>query len=245
MDFHYVVYKTTNIITNQIYIGVHKTKIINDSYLGSGVLLRKAILEYGASAFEKSILHVFDNPDEMYDKERELVNREFVSTTATYNVCLGGSRNWRYSHPDKVAVILEKIKNSINNREHFLKVVSSESRRKMSIAKKGKPLSEEHKQKIIAYRIGKPLSEETKAKIAESNRGLKRSEETRRKISEILRASPGHNTGHKHSEESKAKMREAKRKYLERRKAEKEASNHTSPNILQDPANSQDSQTES
>lgn len=37
---HFMVYKTTNLINKKIYIGVHSTRDINDSYLGSGKLLR-------------------------------------------------------------------------------------------------------------------------------------------------------------------------------------------------------------
>ena len=40
---YYTVYKTTNLVNNKIYIGVHTTEDINDDYLGSGSAIIKAI----------------------------------------------------------------------------------------------------------------------------------------------------------------------------------------------------------
>lgn len=63
------------------------------------------------------------------------------------------------------------------------KIVSAETRKKMSESQKGKHLSDEHRQKLSAANKGKTLSEDTKKKISEARKG-KLSEETRKKISE-------------------------------------------------------------
>ena len=42
------IYKTTNLINNKIYIGQHKSeKFEPNKYIGSGVVLLKAINKYG------------------------------------------------------------------------------------------------------------------------------------------------------------------------------------------------------
>jgi len=86
----YIVYKTTNLLNNKIYIGLHETEDINDSYLGSGILLKKAIKKYGASNFKKEILFVYDNKTDMINKEKELVSEAFIARRDTYNMSKGG-----------------------------------------------------------------------------------------------------------------------------------------------------------
>lgn len=69
----YLIYKITNLINNNIYIGAHKTRNKEDGYMGSGKLIKLAIKKYGLSNFKKEILHEMFSEIEMYDKERELV----------------------------------------------------------------------------------------------------------------------------------------------------------------------------
>ena len=51
-----IVYKTTNLINGKVYIG--KDRKNNPSYLGSGILLQKAIRKYGSDNFKKETLFV-------------------------------------------------------------------------------------------------------------------------------------------------------------------------------------------
>jgi len=87
--FNYL-YRTTNLINGKIYIGVHSTNRINDTYLGSGFILKRAIEKYGEKNFKKEILYLFDNIEEMYEKEKEIVNVDFVKRDDNYNMSIGG-----------------------------------------------------------------------------------------------------------------------------------------------------------
>jgi hypothetical protein len=88
---YYTIYKITNQINGKIYVGCHKTMKLNDDYMGSGECLKRAQAKYGIENFKKEILFVFDTPEEMYAKEKQLVNEDFVNDGNTYNVAIGGS----------------------------------------------------------------------------------------------------------------------------------------------------------
>lgn len=94
----YTIYKITNTVNGKFYIGCHITTDLYDSYMGSGLLLGKAIAKYGLDKFVKDTLHVFDNPAEMYAKETEIVNETFIADPNTYNLRLGGLGGWGYIH---------------------------------------------------------------------------------------------------------------------------------------------------
>lgn len=88
---YYTVYKITNTINNKIYVGFHKTSNLNDSYFGSGLLITKAIREYGKEHFSKEILAVFDNKEAAESYEAHIVDKEFTLREDTYNLALGGN----------------------------------------------------------------------------------------------------------------------------------------------------------
>ena len=86
----YYIYKITNLRNGKIYIGMHRTKSLDDGYMGSGKLLKAAIKKYGKENFKKEILEIFDNEEDMILKEKELVTDEFVLSEDNYNIMPGG-----------------------------------------------------------------------------------------------------------------------------------------------------------
>lgn len=93
---YYIIYKIINQIDGKLYIGSHKTKDLNDSYMGSGKYLLRAQTKYGIENFTKQILFIFNNAEEMYAKEAEIVNEDFIAEKNTYNVKVGGFGGWSY-----------------------------------------------------------------------------------------------------------------------------------------------------
>jgi len=100
---YHIVYKTINIVNNKCYVGVHSTNKIDDGYIGCGVTtgcnpnrfksprgLKEAFQKYGMHNFEREILHIFDNREEAFLKEAEIVNLDWVRSHDNYNLCLGG-----------------------------------------------------------------------------------------------------------------------------------------------------------
>jgi hypothetical protein len=71
--------------------------------MGSGKYLKYALKKYGIENFKKEILFVFSTPEEMYAKEAEIVNEEFLATENTYNLKIGGFGGWDYINSSGLA----------------------------------------------------------------------------------------------------------------------------------------------
>lgn len=91
----YTIYEIKNKINNMIYVGYHKTKNIDDGYMGSGLYIKRVIDKYGVENFEKRILHFCKDDSEMKIMESEIVNEEFVKRKDTYNLKIGGHGGFR------------------------------------------------------------------------------------------------------------------------------------------------------
>lgn len=139
----YTIYKTINIINNKFYIGLHVTENPYDNYLGSGILLKKAIKKYGRKNFKKEVLHIFDNKIDMINKEIELVNETLIKNTKSYNYSKGGFglstlgdkkrietiEKIRKSHKERCnkESSCQRLKTMLNKDKHIFKKIGNKS----------------------------------------------------------------------------------------------------------------------
>jgi group I intron endonuclease len=208
---YYILYQTTNLVNQKIYVGKHVTKNLNDGYIGSGKLLKKAIGRYGIENFCRTILQECLSFEELNKAEAEVVTEEFIARDDTYNLTLGGNGGWYHVNSD------DRTDNKFRGKKH-----SEEAKQKISAKLRGRSypdrkrtLSDEGRRRLGAatkLRLqGKPRSEETKKKISETQRAKTH----RAEITEQRRRQAANARLHKPavvSEETKKKVSESVRK---------------------------------
>lgn len=168
----YTIYKTTNIINGKFYIGKHKTKDLNDGYMGSGKLLRRAIDKHGINNFHKEILHICEDEDHMNLLESILV---VPDSEINYNLCEGGQGGWGYINQELSDYMRSKRIENLNktrNRDSISKATKHSS----------STMRETHRHGKIRYNTftGKSHSEEWKQQqsliMREKQKGTKNSQ---------------------------------------------------------------------
>lgn len=152
-----IIYKTTNLHNNKIYIG--KAKINDPVYLGSGVILKQAIEKYGKENFTKEIIEECDNF--IIDQREIFWIDKFNSTDRTigYNIATGGTGgDTTTNHPEK--------NNIVKKRTHGL-TQWHQSLSESEKALRGKKISDGKKGKSNGH-TGLKQTEETKQRIKDS-----------------------------------------------------------------------------
>ena len=210
------IYITTNLVNGKRYIGQRKfygtSKITWQDYLGSGTVLKRAINKYGEENFQKIILNIAYNENDLNQLETQYIkDYNAVVSKDFYNLASGGhggntlagkteeemiqfkrkvskanagiNSAWYGKHHTQEEI--EKIRNWNKG-----KIVSDETKLKMSNTQKttesnfkGKHHSEEAKRKMSESRKGRHLSDENKRKLIESHLGKVTPDDVRQKIS--------------------------------------------------------------
>jgi len=150
------IYKTTNLINGKVYIGKSEKEFTTE-YLGSDVLLSKAIEKYGKENFKVELIEECDTNDTLNDREKFWI-KEYMGDNC-YNIAEGGSGgNTLGNHPNKKAhykSISKKISETLKGH-----TVSIERRKKQSKSHTGwfKRLSEDE-QNAYREKLSKKLKD--------------------------------------------------------------------------------------
>jgi len=155
-QYLYTVYQTTNKTNNMIYIGVHKTLKPNDSYMGSGIWLKRAIKTHGKKHFDKEVLHIYKCPTAALLKERQIVNKDFIERADTYNLKIGGGRRLGILGYKFNETQLSKLRKSQKKRWSKLSMNERKELCEHLIGRKnGFKLSKSHKNALKPYQFKK------------------------------------------------------------------------------------------
>ncbi len=173
---HFLVYKITNTINGKTYIGCHKTKNPDDSYMGSGKYLKRARAKYGPENFKKEILLCLTSSEEMFSKEKELI----AANKPEYNLHEGGLGGFEYINKSGLNNS-GKIPNTLLGGAAIKKRVATDKELREEFKKRGSELFRRlHREGVI---------------MGGSKAGWKHKQATKDKISRANRGKPAHNKG--------------------------------------------------
>jgi len=190
----YFVYKITNKITNDYYIGVHRMIEKEDNYFGSGLRLKRSIKKYGIENFIEEPLFIFDNPDEAFSKEKEIL-KVYLKDKRCLNLAEGGRGGATFTGHHHSEIAKDKMRLKAIGRKHttesnhkkgdwcrgktYSEIYGEREigeKNKRSLAHIGKIFTEEHRKNLGIARtkiVGWHHSIETKEKIGAATRGEK------------------------------------------------------------------------
>jgi hypothetical protein len=166
---YYYVYETVCLENGKIYVGAHKTKNLNDNYIGSGKILSHAIKKYGRDKFIRKILKFFDTEKEMFEYETVLVNEEFLNRDDVYNLSLGGLGGDRSAFFTEETIEKCRKKSAGENNPYYGIKHSIEIRKKISetLLEKGSDWLISNASNAGKGNIGKKRNEDQKLKYHE------------------------------------------------------------------------------
>lgn len=203
----YNIYLITNLDNDKKYVGLTKFSITERFYqhVKRGFLLTEAIKKYGEDKFFIELIEEVDTAGRAYELEQYYIKEYNTKVPYGYNLTDGGdgifgwevTEEYRQECSERVKQLHKEKKVGMYGKNH-----SNETKRKMSVASKGKSKP---------WLIGRKLSPESIEKLRQINLGRVLSDETRKKISENHHDVNGENNpmyGKKHSPETIEKLRE-------------------------------------
>lgn len=181
------VYLTENLVNGKKYIGAHRSDK-QDSYLGSGKFLIKAINKYGKDNFKQTILEFAYCEETLFDLEKKYISEhDAVNDKNYYNISDGGKtpvligeKNGFFGKKHS-SETREKMK---KGRAKNPKKYTEEEKRELSLIMKERWNDPEFKEKMKNRKPRRKFTEEDKRKHSEKMKGKKISDETRKKLSE-------------------------------------------------------------
>ena len=156
----FIIYKTTNLINNKIYVGQHCTSE-EDGYLGSGKVIKLAIKKYGRQNFVRETIE-FCTSANVDDKEVYWVDKlDATNPEVGYNLENGG--NGKGKHTEKWKKMISLLLSGQNN-PFYGKKHSKKTKKYLSSIRKGTRLGEENSF------YGKTHSKKSKQLIGQSSK---------------------------------------------------------------------------
>ena len=154
----YFIYITTNKVNGKKYIGQH-TGSLNDEYVGSGELLKRAIKKHGKENFVREILAIAEDKEALDVLEKYYIEKHnAIANSLFYNLTEGGTGGDTLKHlsAGQLAERSEKIKQYFQKMPQEEKLKLSNQRSRSVTAARKDP-------KVEARRIAK-LKETCQAK---------------------------------------------------------------------------------
>lgn len=193
-----IIYKSTCLINNKIYIGKTKYELnkrikqhINKSNRGSNLLFHKAIKKYGFENFKWEVLEEFKNIDELNKFEIEVIKKLNATNPDTgYNIALGGNGGDTFTNNPRKKELTENV-----SKFHKNKKLTQEHKDKISKGNKNvkRDNSHLHTKTIIEKRTKTrlknkktwTLSQESKNKISKGNKNKSKPPRTKEHLDKL------------------------------------------------------------